>query len=93
MVSGSGVIGSRGSSFVSDAASEEVRQQASVGGVTYVREFTGGKIMQQNIEPSGFAYKRSSRRAFLQWSAIATVGTVLAACAPKVVKETVIVEK
>ena len=33
-----------------------------------------------------------SRRAFLRWSALAGTG-VLAACAPKVVKETVVVEK
>jgi multiple sugar transport system substrate-binding protein len=49
--------------------------------------------MQQNVERSGFAYQKSSRRAFLQWTALATFGTALAACTPKVVKETVIVEK
>ena len=37
--------------------------------------------------------KRMKRREFLRLSALATAGTALAACAPKVVKETVVVEK
>jgi len=37
--------------------------------------------------------KRMKRRDFLRLSALATAGAALAACAPKVVKETVVVEK
>jgi len=37
--------------------------------------------------------RRMRRRDFLRLSALATAGTALAACAPEVVKETVIVEK
>ena len=44
-------------------------------------------------ELSGLASRRSSRRAFLKWSALAVVGTGLAGCAPQVIKETVVVEK
>jgi len=34
-----------------------------------------------------------SRRSLLKWAAIGGGGVVLAACQPKVVKETVVVEK
>jgi len=49
--------------------------------------------MHGNHELSGLISRRSSRRAFLKWSALAVIGTGLAGCAPKIVKETVVVEK